>query len=484
MAEPQRLLFAVSEAFPLVKTGGLADVAGSLPAVLHRLGVDVRILLPAYGTLLAKLETSKEVARLQLPGGNVALLETHMPDSGVPVWLLEHPAFSGRDGNPYQDASGQPWSDNAERFMLLSQAAAALALGETALDWRADALHCHDWHTAPAIALLAEREERPKTVFTIHNLAHLGLFDRATFERLSLPWAWWSPEAMEFHGQFCFMKGGLAFADWITTVSPTYAREICSAPGGMGLEGLLSHRRQHLVGILNGIDTDIWNPATDPLLAANYDATQLERKALNKRALQDELGLPPRDDLPLFGFVGRLAEQKGIDLLLPVLDELVAARAQLAILGTGEARLEQALGEFAAQHPDAVALRLAYNERLAHRIEAGADVFLMPSLFEPCGLNQMYSLRYGTLPLVRAVGGLADTVTDASEATIAAGTANGFAFTEADSSALRTALDRALLLWRQPAHWMALQQRAMSGDFSWERSAHQYLDLYGFSPES
>ncbi|TGD71502.1 glycogen synthase GlgA [Mangrovimicrobium sediminis] len=481
MADSGRVLFAASEVFPLIKTGGLADVAGSLPAVLREQGVDVRILMPAYGAVLERLGGAPEVARMQLPGGPVGILETRLPDSEVPVWLLDHPDFSQRGGNPYHDAQGHPWADNAQRFLLLSRLAAAVAAGDSPLDWRADVLHCHDWHTGPAIALARYYAHPPMTVFTIHNLAHLGLFDRATFDRLHLPQELWSIHAMEFYGNFCFMKGGLNYADWVTTVSPTYAHEICSAPGGMGMEGLLSQRRERLVGILNGIDTEVWNPATDAHLAAPYSAASLERKALNKQRLQEELGLPQRADLPLFGFVGRLAEQKGVDLLLPLLDELLATPAQLVVLGTGEARLEQALGELATRHPQAAALRLAYNEGLAHRIEAGADIFLMPSLFEPCGLNQMYSLRYGTLPLVRATGGLADTVTDASDANLAAGTATGFVFGTPDSDALRGAAQRALSLWAQPERWRAMQATAMAQDFSWERSAAQYLQLYGFA---
>ncbi len=482
MAEPVRVLFAASEAFPLIKTGGLADVAGSLPAVLRQLGADVRLLLPGYGSVLAQLGPLPEVARLDLPGGAVGILEASMPDSGVPIWLLHHPSFSERDGNPYHDAQGHPWADNAQRFALFSRLAAAIAAGDSPLTWRADVLHCHDWHTGPAIALARRYALRPRTVFTIHNLAHLGMFDRATFDRLHLPQELWSLDGMEFYGNVCFMKGGLAYADWVTTVSPTYAREICSAPGGMGLEGLLSHRAAHLVGILNGIDTDVWDPARDSHLVADYDADRLARKALNKAALQEELGLPQRDDLPLFGIVGRLTSQKGIELLLPVLEQLLAAPAQLVVLGTGEARLELALGEFVARHPEAAALRLAYNERLAHRIEAGSDIFLMPSLFEPCGLNQMYSLRYGTLPLVRAVGGLADTVTDATAENLAAKTATGFVFSEPDSGELLAAAQRALQLWQHPRKWRAMQRTAMAQDFSWQASAQHYLDLYRSAP--
>ncbi len=363
--------------------------------------------------------------------------------------------------------------------MLLSRAADAIACGDSELDWEADVLHCNDWHTGPAIALAHQRPQRPRTVFTIHNLAHMGMFDRATFERLQLPEYFWSGQSMEFYDQLCFIKGGLSHADWITTVSPTYADEICSSPGGMGLEGLLSHRRDRLRGILNGIDETVWNPSTDPLLVQPYDRDNLPLKRANKTALLQELGLDDTDNALLFGFVGRLAQQKGVELLLPLLDELLQTPCRLVMLGTGDALLEQALAQLADRHPGSAAVILAYNEQLAHRIEAAADVFLMPSLFEPCGLNQMYSLRYGTLPLVRSVGGLADTVTHASEANIAAHSATGFVFTEPDSQALWQALQCALQLWQDPVTWQQVQRNAMAQDFSWQRSAHSYLSLYG-----
>lgn len=478
MPEPRRLLFVASEVFPLVKTGGLADVAGSLPCVLSDAGLDVRVLLPAYRDVLDKTGPLPEIASFELAGEQVAVLEGVLPGTQVSAWFLAHPSFSDRGGNPYHDATGAPWEDNADRFMRLSRLAAAIGLGETPLAWRPDVLHCNDWHTGPAIALVHQAAERPRTVFTVHSLAHMGMFDRATFDRLDLPGHLWSDDALEFYGQLCFIKGGLAFADWVTTVSPTYAEEICHSPGGMGLEGLLSHRRKHLVGILNGIDDKVWNPAIDPLLVENYSAGNLPGKLANKRALQREFGLESRDDLPLFGFVGRLAEQKGLDLMLPLLDDLLRTPAQLVMQGTGDRRLERELTELAGRNPGSAAVILAYNETVAHRIEAAADVFLMPSLFEPCGLNQLYSLRYGTLPLVRAVGGLADTVTDASEANQAAGTATGFVFAEPTSEAMRGALHRALGLWADQDRWRAVQMTAMAQDYSWRRSAQEYLELY------
>jgi starch synthase len=475
-----RLLFVASEAFPLVKTGGLADVAGSLPEVLRQKGMDVRLLLPAYADVLNHLEPPLESAHeLDVAGHRVRILQCRLPGTQLGTWLLEHPIFSERAGNPYHDAAGAPWPDNADRFMLLSQVAAHLGTCDTALDWRPDILHCNDWHTGPAIALAHLHPRRPRTLFTIHSLAHMGIFDRATFDRLGLPGELWGEQGLEYYGQFSFIKGGLVFADEITTVSPTYAREICESPGGMGLEGLLSARRDHLTGILNGIGSDAWDPATDQYLTQNYDAASVERKALNRRTLQRELGLRERDDCPLLGFVGRLVEQKGLELMLPVLAELLDSPAQIVMLGTGEVRYEHALRELAAQRPQSMAVELAYNEGLAHRIEAGADIFLMPSLFEPCGLNQLYSLRYGTLPVVREVGGLADTVTDATNETLRAGTATGFVFRPPRSGDFLAAAQRAIRLWRDPVAWRGVQQTAMAQDFSWQRSAVRYLELYG-----
>lgn len=484
MSERTRLLFVASEAFPLVKTGGLADVAGSLPEVLRQKGLDVRLLLPAYADLLGKLDTPPgEVAELQLAGHSVRILQCRLPGTPLRTWLVDHPMFSERPGNPYHDEQGDAWPDNADRFMLLSKVAAHISTRAPLLDWRPDILHCNDWHTGPAIALVHQEEQRPLTVFTIHNLAHMGIFDRQTFDRLELPEHFWQEQGLEYYGQCSFIKGGLVYADEITTVSPTYAREICQSPGGMGLEGLLSQRRDHLVGILNGIQSHIWDPACDPHLEQVYDVSSLPDKALNKTGLQRELGLQVREDCPLLGFVGRLVEQKGLELILPVLEQLLDSPAQIVILGTGEVPYEQALRSLAAQRPDAMVVVLAYNEGLAHRIEAAADIFLMPSLFEPCGLNQLYSLRYGTLPVVREVGGLADTVVDASDQALETGTATGFVFRQPLASEFLGAARRAIELWHDRVAWQGVQRVAMAQDFSWSRSAQRYLELYRSATE-
>jgi starch synthase len=473
-----KLLFVASEVYPLIKTGGLADVAGSLPEVLRRKGMDVRLLMPAYQQVLESIDHPETLAELELAGTRLRILATELPGTGVVTWLLDHPLFSERPGNPYHDPQGLPWPDNADRFLLLSRLAAAISTSQAGLDWCPDVLHCNDWHTGPAIALTHLHALRPRTVFTIHSLAHMGLFDRATFDRLQLPDHFWRDSALEFYDHCSFIKGGLVYADYITTVSPTYAGEICEAPGGMGLEGLLSGRRDRLVGILNGIDTQVWDPATDPYLEYNYDADTLERKAANKAGLQRDLGVVPQDGVPLVGFVGRLAEQKGFELILPIVEDILAGPAQVVVLGTGEPEYERRLQELAAAHPGSMAVVLAYNESLAHRIEAAADIFLMPSLFEPCGLNQLYSLRYGTVPLVREVGGLADTVVDVNPDTLEDGTATGFVFRQPDSAALLDTVRRALQLWQQGDSWRRLQRNAMHQDFSWQRSADRYLELY------
>ncbi|WKE64817.1 glycogen synthase GlgA [Gallaecimonas kandeliae] len=466
-----RILFASSEAYPLVKTGGLADVSGSLPRALQHRGHDVRLLLPAYRQVLAKAPTPRPIATLKLGRHEVALLESRLPGSKVKTWLLHCPALYDRPGDPYHDQHHQPWPDNGERFLTLCQAAALLATDEAGLAWRPEILHCNDWQTGLAPAMLAGRQDRPGCLFTIHNLAYQGLFGFEHFLQTGLPPEYWSYEALEFHGWFSYIKGGIVFADLVNTVSPTYAAEIQTPEFGCGLDGLLRHRRQALCGILNGID-DHWNPGTDPHLARRYNSRDLDAKAQNKAALQQELGLAQAPDLPLLGFIGRLAEQKGLDLLLAALPALLTRPLQLVMLGSGEPHYQQALKAIAREHPQHFRFEQGYDEALAHRIEAGADLFLMPSLFEPCGLNQLYSLRYGTLPLVHRVGGLADTVFEEGPE------ANGFCFTEATPQALLAALDRALGRYRQAGHWRALQLKAMARDSSWRQSAKHYEALY------
>jgi len=475
---PLRILFAASEAHPLIKTGGLADVAGSLPRALTGLKQQVRLVLPAYGALLARIDRPREVAAFTVGDQAVRLLATTLPGSRVTTWLVDCPALFDRPGNPYLGPDGQPWPDNALRFMRFAEAVVRIANDAAGLNWQPDLVHCHDWQTGMVPALLSRQATRPATVFTIHNLAYQGLFPHETFQALGLPPEWWSHHALEFHGQLSFIKGGLVFADRLTTVSPTYAREIQTPTFGYGLDGLLRHRADVLSGILNGIDTQEWNPGTDPRLVQTYNRRTLAKKAVNKTALQAQTGLPERDDVLLLGMVSRLVEQKGVDILIEALEALMTRPVQLVILGSGEARFEQALQAARLRHPERIALKIGYDETLAHRIEAGADVFLMPSRFEPCGLNQMYSMRYGTPPLVRPVGGLADTVIDATEEHLADGTATGFHCQGEHGTDLLATVERAVDLWHQPDRWRRLQTAGMSRDFSWRHSAGEYLALY------
>ena len=475
-----KILFVASEAHPLIKTGGLADIIGSLPAALAARGADVRLLLPAYHDAVARAGPLEPVAHIFLPGlaHSVTLLEGVLPGTPVITWLVDFPPAYDRPGNPYLNAYGHPWHDNAARYALLARVAVRLAFGTAGLKWRPEVVHCHDWQTGLVPALLAQEAKRPATVFTIHNLAYQGLFPHETFAALGLPASLWSHEALEFHGQLSFIKGGLAFADRLTTVSPTYAREIQTPEFGDGLDGLLRHRADRLTGILNGIDGDIWNPARDPLLAEHYSARRLPGKLANKLALQNALGLPKRAAAPLIGMVGRLVHQKGIDLVLEALPALMQRPVQMAVLGSGESSFENALRAQAEQHPGQLAVRIGYDEALAHNIEAGADMFLMPSRFEPCGLNQLYSLRYGTVPIVRQVGGLADTVVDATEKNLKAGNATGIVFRDASSDGLIAAVDRALVLFHNQRRWKRMMLAGMRQDFTWRHSAAEYLRLY------
>jgi len=473
-----RILFASSEVYPLIKTGGLADVSNALPQALQALGHDLRLVLPAYRAALASLESVNTRVKFTLLGRHVEILEARLPGSDVVAWLVNCAELFDRPGTPYQDERGGDWPDNAARFLLFCRVLAALALNRCGLDWAPDIAHCNDWQCGLTPALLSLEARRPATVFTIHNLAYQGLFSHAEFTASGLPSAFWSDQALEFHHQFSFIKGGLVYADRVNTVSPTYAAEIQTGPMGYGLDGLLRHRGHALRGILNGIDTEIWNPRTDPHLAHHYDGHSLEGKARNKHALRGQLGLGHDASAPLFAFIGRLVEQKGIDLLLAAFPEILAGGAQVALLGSGHAHFEQALRRLAQAHPGRMAVRLGYDEALAHRIEAGADIFLMPSRFEPCGLNQMYSLRYGTLPVVHRVGGLADTVSDCNPESLAARRANGFVFDLPQAAPFLDAVRRAGATFAQPKQWQALQGNAMRQDFSWRGSARAYQDMY------
>jgi len=482
-----KILFVASEAYPLVKTGGLGDVAYSLPHALAARGADIRLLLPGYRSLLGQLDQVRILDWLEVRGAegivSVRVLEARHTDFSFPLWIVDCPPLFDRPGNPYVHAGGQDWPDNAERFTVFARVAALLALDTLERGWQAEVVHANDWQTGLVAAFLADDALRPKSVFTIHNLAYGGYFSHGDFVRLQLPSHWWSAEGVEFHGGFSMLKAGIVYADAVTTVSPTYTQEICTPAYGYGLDGLLSSRQYKLHGILNGIDTAVWNPATDAHLPANYSMNRINPgKRRNKQALLarftgqvDEAML----QAPLIGLVGRLVEQKGIDWTLAALPLLLAETdARFVFLGSGQAIYEQKLLQFALQYPDRVFVKIGYDEPLAHQIEAGADIFLMPSRFEPCGLNQMYSLRYGTPPVVFKTGGLADTVVDTNPTTLADKTANGFVFESPTVEAFIEAVKRALDTFRQPAVWRRVQQAGMDRSFDWHVSAGHYLSLY------
>jgi starch synthase len=481
-----KVLFATSELAPWVKTGGLADVAAALPEALLAKGVDIRILVPAYPQLKAAFPDAPMVAAIppvgQLYGAAVREART---ENGVTLYLLECHAYFDRPGNPYLGPEGLDWLDNGLRFGLLSRVAALLADSRSPLAWKPDILHCSDWQTGLAPAFLHYTGQRAaRSMMTIHNLAFQGIFHRDLLTSLGLPEHAWAINGVEYHGYLSFLKAGLQHADAITTVSPTYAKEIQTDAEGMGLGGLLRHRAPQFTGILNGIDTQAWNPLTDHYLAAHYDAAHPEAKRANTAALRAEMGLAedhpddPNHSRPLIGIVSRLTYQKGLDLLPSLVDLLACGGnvlpVQFAVLGSGEKGLESAYRELAARFPGQFAMRLGFDEGLAHRIEAGADMFLMPSRFEPCGLNQMYSLRYGTPPIVRATGGLADTVIDASHGKHG----TGFVFQDATIDALLATVQRAIAAWHDRKGWQALQKRGMQADFSWDAPARHYLALY------
>jgi starch synthase len=470
-----KILHAAAEVFPLVKTGGLADVVAALPKALLDIGADVRLVLPGLPAVLRALESETVVCEVGpfMGAAKVTLRLGQVAGSDIPMYVVDAPYFYKRDsllGSPYVSPNGEQWVDNPQRFALLGWVAAHLALGELDGNWCPDVLHAHDWHAAMACAYVAANPARKvATVFTIHNLAYQGTFDGSDFGLLGLAARFMSPQGIEFHGQCSFMKAGLNFADRITTVSPSYAREIMTPEFGCGVEGVIQARRKVVSGILNGVDSDVWNPQTDDSLVVQYGADSLNRKALCKADLQKALGLAVNPKAPLFGVVSRLTSQKGLDLVLDALPMLVAQGAQLAVQGSGDATLQAEFEAAALTYPGQIAVNLGYDEKFAHRMIAGADVMLVPSRFEPCGLTQLYALRYGTLPLVRKVGGLADTV---------AHDETGFVFESATVDELSKSIGYACKTFATPKRWKVMMQKAMAQDFSWQDAAQKYLALY------
>lgn len=483
-----KILFATSEAVPYAKTGGLADVSSALSQALSVQGAEVWMIMPLYRSVsdYFKREGITPIrcgSTLRIRLGNKLvegqLYVTILPGTSVPVILVDQPVYFQRPGL-YQD-QGRDYVDNCERFIFFSR---SVLDATRLLGFQPHVIHINDWQTGLIPALLAiEGRAQPqlsetRTVMTVHNLSFQGSFWHWDMLLTGLDWKYFNWHQMEFFGQLNLLKTGIVFSDLITTVSPTYAREIQTSEFGCGLQGVLQTRHDDVVGILNGIDTSIWNPATDAYIAETYDGNSLEGKARCKAELQQELGLPVKADAPLAGMISRLTDQKGIDLIVENLDALLGLGMQLVILGSGEIRYETALIAAAQKHPEQIAVKIGFDERLAHRIEAGADMYLMPSRYEPCGLNQMYSLQYGTVPIVHAVGGLADTVTAVSHETLAGGQATGFVFTEYLSTRFLELVQQAVKLYGRPDVWTQIVQNGMRQDWSWNNSAKRYLATY------
>ncbi len=471
-----KILFVTSEVHPLIKTGGLADVSAALPTALQALGEDVRLLIPGYTQVLDKLENTRIVASLTVFPGQpeVKLLSAKMPDTDVPVYVLDAPQYYCRVAGPYQYELGGDWPDNAMRFGMLSRVAALMGTAASPVAWRADIVHCNDWQSGLAPAYLQMTpSSHAKSVMNVHNMAFQGNFDRDWLRPLDLPQSCFDMHGVEFNGYLSFLKAGLHYADRIVSVSPTYAREIQTTEMGYGMQGLLTARNGDVSGILNGIDEQEWNPATDKYLAATYNSADLAPKAVVKQALQQRLGLEANPAAPLLGVVSRLTYQKGLDMLLESLPKLLDGGAQLVVLGSGEVELERRYQHLAERYPGRVSVTVRFDEALSHQVMAGADIFLMPSRFEPCGLNQMYGMRYGTPPVVRRTGGLADSVTDAKEAD-----GTGFVFDETDAAILYRTIVRAIDCYRENKDFRRIQLNGMRRDVGWSNSAQRYLDLY------
>jgi starch synthase len=473
-----QVLSVASEVFPLIKTGGLADVTGALPAALKHHGVTMTTLLPGFPAVMQALEAPEtRHVNKSLFGGEARLLAGKA--KGLNVLVLDAPHLFARAGNPYSGADGKDWPDNAQRFAALSSVAADVALGRIG-GQNVDILHLHDWQAALAAAYVRYAENgtrKPATVVTVHNIAFQGTFPASVFTSLGLPPRAYAMDGVEYYGNISFLKGGLASADRISTVSPTYAQEITTPEFGMGLDGLLRERRNIVSGIVNGIDDHTWNPESDRALAKTYNARSLANRGENKRTLEKRLGLEPGDGI-IHGVVSRLTWQKGLDLLAEHLDWLVESGARLALVGTGEPAIEVSFREAAARHKGRIGVTFAYDEGLSHLVQGGADTMLVPSRFEPCGLTQLYGLRYGCVPIVARTGGLADTVIDANVAALSSGVATGFQFSPINTDTLQAVLARADTLFADKKAWSGLQLQGMAQDVSWKASAAAYATLY------
>lgn len=483
-----RILFVTPEAFPLIKTGGLADVSGALPAALEKLGHEVRILIPGYPAVLKKTINSSYLCTLSsIPHvGAVDIIIGEMPDTGVTVMAIQSDPLYERASGPYGDENGKDWDDNAIRFGILSYVAAILSSEDSPIkDWTPDLVHCNDWQTGLVPAYMHfMHHDRPKikqakSVFSMHNMAFQGCYGPEWMGPLNLPPESFQIEGLEYYGQLSFLKAGIFYSDGLSTVSPTYGKEIQTEEYGFGLQGLLAKRGQEIHGILNGLDTEEWNPASDHYLEYHYDDKKMAAKAKVKNALLAKLGLPIHAKMPLLGVVSRLTHQKGLDMLLECAETLIQDhRCQIAILGSGEKIFEREFQNLAERFPEQVSTRIGYNEELSHQMMAGSDIFIMPSRFEPCGLNQMYGLRYGTPPVVSNTGGLADSVVDTNEITIANKTATGFVMPEVNTYQLLATITRAINSFHDARTWKQIQKNGMRQNLDWSNSAQTYIEMY------
>jgi starch synthase len=487
MSKALNILFISSEVEPFAKTGGLADVSAALPKAIKDLGHEVRIMMPRYRFISERKFRLHDIIRLKeipVPVGSSTELGnvkssfiSNLKDK-VQVYFLDNDKYFGRDGTYQNPKSKEDYKDNDERFIFFNR-----GVLETLkrLGWQPDIIHCNDWQTGLVPAYLKtifasdSFFKSMKTVFTIHNMAYQGAFPADSFEKSNLPPEAFHADGTEAYGKFNFLKSGLSYADAITTVSEKYAHEICTSEEfGAGLQGFLSHRRKDLHGILNGIDYQLWNPASDDFIYRRFDAKSIEAKADNKRALQQKFKLPVDQSVPLIGAISRLVDQKGFDLVLEALEDMLKMNVQFVLLGSGEKSLEKKFEAAQKKFPDRMGIYFGLDEELAHLIEAGSDMFLMPSRYEPCGLNQMYSMRYGTIPIVRATGGLDDTVEDYA----GNGKGTGFKFEKYDAKEMLKTVQRAVKQFQQEEEWKKLMRNAMQKDFSWEHSAKKYVNLY------
>lgn len=472
-----KVLSVTSEIYPLIKTGGLADVAGALPIALKSHGIETRTLVPGYPDILTKLSGSIKKCGVidNLLGVRATLWQAHF--DGLDLLILDAPSLYQRSGGPYLDPTGIDYPDNWKRYAAFSLAAAQISMGLLP-NWKPDIVHAHDWQAAltPLYMKFGEGSPIPSLV-TIHNIAFQGQFGANIFSQMDLPAAAFSTEYLEYYNDISFLKGGLQTASAITTVSPTYAQEIQTAQYGMGLEGVIAHRAHALQGIVNGIDTDTWDPDTDQNIKGNYSESHLENRAVNKRAIEAHFQLET-DESPIFCIISRLTWQKGIDLVVENIETIVNQGARLVILGAGDQALEYALKAAASHHKGRVGVTIGYDEALSHLMQAGSDAIIIPSRFEPCGLTQLYALRYGCIPIVARTGGLNDTIIDANHAALSAKVATGIQFTDISVHGLKSAIHKAIELYHTSGIWTQMQKQGMKSDISWEKSAAIYAALY------